>query len=326
MPNRFPHRLVQAARVGLGATLRRLARRFSPPSVPPAPLPERASFATRSHSGPTGTRAYALYTPANRGDGPLRPLLVMLHGCTQTADDFAAGTGMNALAEAHGVFVAYPEQPASANPQKCWNWFRPEDQARDQGEPALIADLTRALLRDHPIDPSRVWVAGLSAGGSAAAILGAVYPDLYAAVGVHSGLPAGAAHDLPSALLAMRQGAEAAAPLRRAVPTFIVHGDQDRVVNPRNAEALASAVVASAPGLNGATEKDGQAPDGHAYRRALFADSNGRILCERWMIHGAGHAWIGGHPAGSYTDPQGPNVAKDMLRFFLAQRLTATPA
>ena len=336
------------SRTGLGETLRGLAARLVPagleaglgnglpnglggmPRPAAAPLPDGASFATLSHSGAAGTRAYKLYVPANRPAGR-RPLVVMMHGCTQSPDDFAAGTGMNALAEEHGILVAYPEQPASANAQKCWNWFKPEDQRRDQGEPALIAGITRQIMRDHPVDPDRVWIAGLSAGGAAAAIMGAAYPDLYAAVGVHSGLPAGAARDLPSAFAAMRQGVDgrvvegqAAEGGARAVPTIIFHGDQDNTVHPRNGDAVATQATAAANGVR-STVQPGRTPDGHAHSRAIHADASGRVWCEQWTIHGAGHAWAGGSPAGSYTDPRGPDATREMLRFFLDQRLTTRP-
>ncbi|CAO3441140.1 extracellular catalytic domain type 1 short-chain-length polyhydroxyalkanoate depolymerase [Azospirillum endophyticum] len=325
----------KAVRTGLGETLRGLAARLRPmglhgtgaPRPAAEPLPDGASFVTESFSGASGTRAYKLYVPANRGDGP-RPLVVMLHGCTQSPDDFAAGTRMNAFAERHGVFVAYPEQPASANAQRCWNWFKPEDQRRSQGEPDLLAGITRRILRDHPVDPGRVYIAGLSAGGAAAAIMGEAYPDLYAAVGVHSGLPAGAAHDLPSALAAMRQGGSGAAGGAGAghpVPTIVFHGDRDTVVHPQNGDRVAARATAAATGL-GMEVGRGEAPGRRSFSRTLHSDPSGRTLCEQWVIHGAGHAWAGGSPAGSYTDPQGPDATAEMMRFFLEHRLGSASA
>ncbi|WP_109490802.1 PHB depolymerase family esterase [Azospirillum sp. TSA6c] len=320
-------------RTGLGETLRGLAARFTPnglhggtPRPAPAPLPDGASFATLSYSGPAGTRAYKLYVPAAADDRP-RPLVVMLHGCTQSPDDFASGTRMNAFAERHGILVAYPEQPASANAQRCWNWFKPEDQRRDQGEPSLLAGITRQIMRDHRVDPERVYIAGLSAGGAAAANMAAAYPDLYAAVGVHSGLPAGAAQDLPSALAAMRQGGSrsprAAIRGNRRVPTIVFHGDRDHVVHPSNGDGV---IAQATTGSNLRPEvQQGQSPGGHAYNRNILRDPDGRTLCEHWTIHGAGHAWAGGSPSGSYTDPQGPDATAEMLRFFLDHQLETSP-
>lgn len=320
-------------RTGLAETLRGLAARFKPtglhggaPGSAPDPLPDGASFTTLSHSGPAGTRAYKLYVPAAHGDGP-RPLVVMLHGCTQSPDDFAAGTRMNAFAERHGILVAYPEQPASANAQRCWNWFKPEDQGRDRGEPSLLAGITRQIMRDHRVDPERIYIAGLSAGGAAAAIMAAAYPDLYAAVGIHSGLPAGAAHDLPSALAAMRQGSNRgqreAAQYNRPVPTIVFHGDRDHVVHLSNGDAVIAQAAANAD-LRSEVQQ-GQSPGGHAYSRNILRDREGLAQCEQWTIHGAGHAWAGGGPSGSYTDPQGPDATAEMLRFFLEHRREATP-
>jgi poly(hydroxyalkanoate) depolymerase family esterase len=312
-------------RAGLGETLRRLAARRMPagldigvPRPAADPLPDGASFTTESFSNAAGTRAYKLYIPANR-KGQRLPLVVMLHGCTQSPDDFAAGTRMNALAEEHGLLVAYPAQHASANAQKCWNWFSPNDQRRDAGEPSLIAGITRRILRDHSADASRVYIAGLSAGGAAAAIMGDAYPDLYTAIGVHSGLPAGAARDLPSAFAAMRDGAPGTGRRSRFMPTIVFHGDRDETVHPRNGDGVAAPFTGSANGLTSTAER-GQVPNGHAYSRTVYADASGRTLCEQWTIHGAGHAWAGGSPSGSYTDPRGPDASREMVRFFLEHR------
>jgi poly(hydroxyalkanoate) depolymerase family esterase len=285
----------------------------------PDPLPEGASFVTATYTNTAGTRAYKLYVPSNRA-GQTLPLVVMLHGCTQSPDDFAAGTRMNALAEERGCLVAYPAQPSSANTHKCWNWFSQHDQQRDQGEPSLIAGITLQIVRDFSVDSSRVYVAGLSAGGAAAANMGAAYPDLYAAVGVHSGLPCGAASDLPSAFAAMRQGPAGNSKRICVVPTIVFHGDQDSTVHPRNGDAVVAQSTASAIGVRPTVQR-GQAPDGHAYSRTVYADASGRGMCEQWTIHGAGHAWAGGSPSGSHTDPRGPDATREMLRFFLEHQL-----
>ncbi|MFV3131974.1 alpha/beta hydrolase family esterase [Niveispirillum sp. KHB5.9] len=307
------------SRTGLGETPRRLSPRAVPGgrvAFRPAarPLPEGASFTTASHSEEAGTRAYKLYVPANRLEQPM-PLIVMLHGCTQSPDDFAAGTGMNLAAEEHGFLVAYPEQPGSANANRCWNWFNAADQGRGRGEPALIAGITRRIMREHAVDPGRIYVAGLSAGAAAAVIMGAAYPELYAAVGVHSGLPLGAARDIPSAFAAMRSGTASGRGGISPVPTIIFHGDQDTTVHPANGSAVAAQAMASATGLR-PTVSRGEVPGGRAYTRTTYADASGRGLCEHWAIHGTGHAWAGGSPSGSYTDPRGPDATREMVRFF----------
>ena len=283
------------------------------PAHTPDPVPDGAQFLTRSFSNEAGSRAYKLYVPSTLRDGQQpAPLVVMLHGCTQSPDDFAAGTRMNALAEEHGFLVAYPAQPPSANAQKCWNWFNPGDQQRGRGEPALIAGITRQVMRDHAVDPARVYVAGLSAGGAAAAIMGAAYPDLYAAVGVHSGLACGAASDLPSAFAAMRGGGTAAprraaaAEAARVVPTIVFHADRDTTVHPSNGDQVVAQAGAASNGGLRATVERGQVPGGRAYSRTLHAEAGGGpAVLEQWVVHGGGHAWSGGSPGRLLHRPAG---------------------
>jgi poly(hydroxyalkanoate) depolymerase family esterase len=293
------------------------------PTLPPDVVPDGGQFLAASYSNQAGSRAYKLYVPSGY-HGQAVPLVVMLHGCTQSPDDFAAGTRMNLLAEEHACLVAYPAQAASANASKCWNWFSPNDQQRGQGEPSLIAGITRQVMRDYAVDPQRVYVAGLSAGAAAAGIMAMTYPDLYAAIGVHSGLACGAASDLPSALAAMRQGeveaVRGSGEYRRMVPTIVFHGDRDTTVHPRNGDQVVAQSRATTKANLQTTVQHGRVPGGHAYSRTLHVDGSGQAILEQWVIHGAGHAWSGGSPAGSYTDPRGPDAAGEMLRFFLEHR------
>jgi poly(hydroxyalkanoate) depolymerase family esterase len=291
--------------------------------APPATTdiaPEGTRFITGTFRSADGSRNYKLFVPSHAQEKPL-PLVVMLHGCTQSPDDFAAGTRMNFLAEERNCFVVYPEQPSGANQAKCWNWFRSGDQQRDGGEPSLIAGITRQIMRDYPIDPKRVYVAGLSAGGAAAAIMAATHADLYAAVGIHSGLACGAANDLPSAFVAMRQGGGSKiADSGPSVPTIIFHGDRDTTVHPNNGDRIAEQSAKAARAKSKVI--DGRVPRGHAYTRTILTDAGGRAISEHWNVHGAGHAWSGGSPAGSYTDPRGPDASREMLRFFLMHSLS----
>lgn len=277
-------------------------------------------FEEHEYRGGGRVLTYRLYRPARTAPG--MPLVVMLHGCTQSPEDFALGTGMNAVAEELGFLVAYPRQTQAANAQKCWNWFNPGDQQRDRGEPALIAGATRAIVAAHDVDPDRVYVAGLSAGGAQAAIMAAVYPDIYAAAGVHSGLACGAARDLPSALMAMKQGGKAArsSAARRFVPVITFHGDRDTVVHEVNSREIVAAASAAAGVTLDVDRTEGRSPAGRRYVRETSADNEGWVLIERWTIGGSGHAWSGGHPSGSYTDPSGPDASREMARFFLEHR------
>lgn len=294
--------------------------------------PTGEQFQQHSFTCAAGTRQYKLFIPKGHLGRQL-PLLVMLHGCTQSPDDFARATRMNQFAEEEGYYVVYPAQSARDNPTKCWNWFRPADQCRDRGEPAIIAELTRHVLRAHRLDPTRVYVAGLSAGAAMAVILARTYPDIYAAAGIHSGLPYRSAHDVPSAFAAMKQGSgisgagtnAADQSLGAPVPAIVFHGDRDLVVGARNGDIVIAQSMAGfgdsvwnadSYGANDKKVERGVVPGGYSYTRTMLQDPQGRVLAEQWLVHGAGHAWFGGDPTASYTDPKGPDASAEMLRFF----------
>ena len=294
------------------------------------------SFETRVFTNDAGSRAYKVYVPAAAADAP-RAMVVMLHGCTQSADDFAAGTQMNHLADEHDFLVVYPEQAAHANASKCWNWFKPQDQLRGTGEPSLIAGIALEVAQQHGADPRRIFVAGLSAGAAMAVVLGETYPDLFAAVGAHSGLPYGSAHDIPSALAAMKGGrsgmpglknlpGEVSAVRKKAVqtlPVIVFHGDRDHTVQQTNGGHIvqqaqdARGAQAGGDGLRVSTQT-GIAAGGRRFSRTTHVDAAGQAAIESWVLHGAGHAWSGGHASGSYTDSTGPDASAEMLRFFMA--------
>jgi len=316
-PTAVPQRrrpLFDRAKDGTWLGLRGVKR--SPASIT-AIVPQGAMFIEGTYGNKAGYRTYKLFVPSGYHQGQPLPLVVMLHGCSQSPDDFAAGTRMNFIAEEQTCLVVYPAQRSDANPSKCWNWFRSADQRRDEGEPSLIAGITRQVMHDYSVDPKRIFVAGLSAGGAAAATMGATYRDLYAAVGIHSGLAYGAATDMPSAFAAMRHGGGA---IRQTVSdgppirAIIFHGDRDTTVHPDNSAQAMEQIIGTTR-----TRKKvhrGQIPGGHGYTRTIYANGEREIL-EHWNIHGAGHAWSGGSTAGSYTDTEGPDATKEMLRFFL---------
>lgn len=284
----------------------------------PPPVPAGARYETRSFASPHGSLDYRLFLPSRLAGGP-RGLVLMLHGCTQNPDDFARGTDMNTHAESHGLIVVYPHQPRSQNPQGCWNWFRPQDQRAEAGEPALLAALTRAVAAEFAVPAGAIFAAGLSAGGAMAATLAATHPGLFAAVGIHSGLPHGAAHDVASAFAAMRgQGRGHPRPGPGAVRMIVFHGTADATVHPSNAEAL---VAAAGPALRGIRRREqGRSKGGRAYIRDVTEGPDGTPLLESWRIEAAGHAWSGGRAGGSYTDPAGPDASAEMIRFFLHGR------
>lgn len=267
----------------------------------------------RRYDGPAGVRKYNLFVPSEHDDQPL-PMVVMLHGGGQSAQDFAAGTAMNDLAERHRFLVAYPQQSRRANPSRYWNWFRSDDQRPASGEAAIIAGITREVMTTHAVQPASVFVAGLSAGGAMAAVMAATHPELFSGVGVHSGLAYGAASNLLSGLVAMRTGGS---PLTGGGARLIVfHGDQDTVVAPVNAQKL----LDSHPGFAESTPlaaagRPSSGRRGHV--RTVHSSPDGSVIAETWIVHGGGHAWFGGHPSGTYTDPAGPDASAEMVRFFL---------
>lgn len=295
------------------------------------------TFESRSFANDAGALTYKLYIPASYSGEPA-PMVVMLHGCTQSPDDFAAGTRMNELAERHGFLVVYPAQKANANASKCWNWFQLKHQCRDRGEPAIIAGITREVINNLCVDERRIFVAGLSAGAAMAVILGATYPELYAAVGAHSGLTSGVAHDVPSAFAAMKRTEARLNPMRvhgaiaaprfkptRAMPTIVFHGDMDHTVNVQNGVEIINHAIAQplagcsdTPPLRQCELEQGLA-GGRSYKRTIYVDANGQSRAEQWLVQGAGHAWSGGSQAGSFTDSRGPDASAEMIRFFFGQ-------
>lgn len=326
MKLKFPADLVHALDLVRSGDLReatsaiqRALSHAQPPAHPgSAPagdsMPERSRMLTGTFTNGAGTRRYKTCLPSRHVAHGL-PLIVMLHGCRQNPDDFAAGTRMNQLAEELGFAVVYPAQSAEANVSACWNWFQRAHQQRDAGEPSLIAGITREVIARHQLDAHRVYVAGLSAGGAMAAVMGTTYPELYSAMGIHSGLGYAAARDLPSALAAMKgkAGRKSRGPASaRSVPLIVFHGDRDTTVHPSNGE-------------HATTDTLEKIEKGHAsgrdYTRTTHWNAAGKPVLEHWLVHGAGHAWSGGSANGSCTDPLGPDASREMLRFFLEQSL-----
>jgi len=289
-----------------------------------------------------GSRNYKLWVPATLEKGNASPLVMMLHGCRHDAKDMAEISGMNEVAEVNRFLVVYPEQSRLANLMKCWNWFKPKHQARDAGEPSILAAVVDQVRSTHHVDPDRVYVAGVSAGGAMASILGATYPDLFAAIAVFAGAEFKAATSIFEGLAAMERGgpdpihqgqlafeamkSSLVHKKKRRLPAIVFHGTADTRVSPVNAEqtitqwrktnaCLAAEHSESSFAL---TEKviGGQVPDGYAYRKHIYVEADARPLLEKWLVQGLGHAWSGSPNPSKYSDPKGPNASAEIWRFF----------
>ncbi len=300
------------------------------------------SFSAGTYQG----RNYWLYVPLRYQQGRPTPLLVMLHGCSQTPDDFAVGTEMNYYAEQYHLLVLYPEQPRKANAGKCWNWFRPEHQTRDGGEPAEIAALVEQIHTGYTVDRERVYVAGISAGAAMAVILAATYPDLFAAIGVSAGVAYKASTNLPGSLLVLARGNAdprqqgqlayaAMGPHRRVMPVVAFHGMSDTTVSPRNSEhvinqwfwtnhLVTNGAHADHTDPAPAAVTPGSVPGGHSFTEYIYHDQHGRTVLKKYLVDGMKHSWSGGAADGSFTDPLGPKASQLMLDFFLSHTLHPT--
>ena len=284
----------------------------------------------REFQGVAGSRRYAVWVPRDFDSRTERPLVVVLHGCLQNAADIARGTRFDERADEDGFLVLYPEQPAVVVPAKCWRWYDAAHQSRDSaGEPALLAALTQKVATDYHVDRTRVYVAGISAGGAMAVNILAAYPEIFAAGAAHSALPYRAAVGVAHALAAMRTGviADSVMPERVLMasgsrreprPLLVLNGGKDQVVAPRNGDALTRQWTVAVQEWLG-QPLDSVVVDttagGRAARRVSYRAS-GRTWIEHWTILELGHAWSGGSSSGTYTDTAGPRATDLMAEFF----------
>ncbi len=286
-------------------------------------------FVARDIDTPIGPRRYKLFIPSSYDGKSAMPLVVVLHGCTQDPDNVARGTRFNEVAERSKVLVAYPEQPAAANGLKCWNWFDAAHQKRDQGEPALIASITRQVMSDMKVDSHRVYIVGLSAGAAMALTVAYAYPEMFAATGLHSGIAYGVATSTAEAI--RRMGAGAADPVdlgaivvkgigsNHPIPTIVFQGKSDKTVNAANADNIVAQLKTGFdPSLLAAhDEKSDTTAQGYHFTRRVFGLPS---LIEEWSVDELGHAWSGGSKDGTYTDERGPDATREIMRFLLEHK------
>ncbi len=315
-PGNLQEGTAQPSFAGLGSLLRGQNLPRGPQTAPSIPLPEGAVFRKGQFTCDAGSRAYRLYVPSTASAG-VTGLVLMLHGCTQTSEDFAAGTNMNALAELHGFVVVYPQQSRGDNAQSCWNWFSRGDQQRGRGEPAILAGLALKIVAEFDVPRDRTFVAGLSAGAAMAVILGETYGDVFGAVGAHSGLPYAAAKDVPSAFAAMAGNTQQLASHAANAPAraIVFHGSADATVHPSNGSRIARNALNTKVEQFIETE-EADIKSGRSYVRTITSQMDGLTQSEYWVVEGLGHAWSGGQSGASYTDPKGPDASAEMIRFF----------
>jgi poly(hydroxyalkanoate) depolymerase family esterase len=306
---------------GLGGSATTPASAASPPSLP-------GSLTTGSYANGSGTLAYELYVPSTYKAGSAVPLVVALHGCTQSADTFRQLTGWDRLAEAKGFIVVFPQQDANNNYLKCWNFFQSGDMNRGAGEPALIAGITQSVQQHYNVDAHRTYVDGLSAGGAMSSVMAATYPDLYAAAGVGSGCeyaatPTCAGYKSADPVQAGKQAYAAMGSHARAMPVIVFEGDQDTTVPPINAQQVVQQwqttdglALQSPISATPTSSSDRTAPAGQAYTVNYYGDGHGAELIQSWLVHGMGHAWSGGNSSQQYADPSGPDETGAMYAFF----------
>jgi poly(hydroxyalkanoate) depolymerase family esterase len=304
--------------------------------------PTAGNLSRGSYTSSAGTLSYETYVPASYKQGSQMPLIVALHGCTQTADNFRTQTRFDDLAASKGFIVVYPEQSKANNNLTCWNWFQQADMQRGSGEPSLIAGITKTVQAKYGVDPNKVYVGGLSAGGAMAAVMGATYPDIYAAIGVGSGCEysAGApcaGYQSADPEQAGKSAHQAMGTNARVLPFIVFQGDQDTTVPPVNAQQAVRAGQVMADLADDGDENgsiptgaakvvNGQAPGGESYTVSFYNDGTGKELAQYWLVHGMGHAWSGGDASQQFSDPKGPDESLAMYDFFMDHPMGGGPS